>query len=37
MLSGETAVGEYPIASVKVMSSISQKVEKNFRFSFKAD
>ena len=36
MLSGETAVGEYPIDSIKVMSSISKKVENNLRFSSKS-
>ena len=34
MLSGETAVGSYPINSVKVMNDISLKVEKNIKFSF---
>ncbi len=34
MLSGETAVGNYPINSVKVMNDISLKVEKNIKFSF---
>lgn len=32
MLSGETAVGEYPIEAVKMMKSIIQQSEKNFHY-----
>ena len=33
MLSGETAVGQYPIETVKMMKSIVQETEKDFNYS----
>ena len=33
MLSGETAVGKFPVESIRVMSSVSKKVEEKLKFS----